>query len=378
MTQIRTLITQTRIFLKRLGTIVQKCFKKIRIKEKYDDEKETLYKKWKLLNIKTDEKSKKEYQETEKLLAQKYAKEYFEKIKKQTENIDCEDSAINYGKLWNLKKDLFPNSRDPPTAMVDPTTGNLLTSEDKIKDAAVDVYSKRLETKPIRDDLKHIQDAKELLCTKLLEVAKSNKTAPWKMNQLEKVLKKLKRGKSRDPYGYCNELFMPEAAGDDLKNAILKMMNKIKEEQVFTESLELCNISSIWKKKRSRNNFDSYRGIFRVNVFRSILDRLIYNDEYSKIYESLTDCNVGARKERNIRDNIFVINAIMNSIKNNKEGAVDFQVYDVEKCFDTLWLHEVINCLYNAGLTNDKLPLLFLENKVQELQSKPREDYPDE
>ena len=62
------------------------------------------------------------------------------------------------------------------------------------------------------------------------------------MNQLEKVLKKLKRRKSRDPYGYCNELFMPEAAGDDLKNAILKMMN----------------ISSIWKKKGSRNKFDSY------------------------------------------------------------------------------------------------------------------------
>ena len=33
------------------------------------------------------------------------------------------------------------------------------------------------------------------------------------------------------------------------------------------------------------------------------------------------------------------------------------------KCFDLLWLHEVINCLYDAGLQNDKLPLLFLENK---------------
>ena len=30
--------------------------------------------------------------------------------------------------------------------------------------------------------------------------------------------------------------------------------------------------------------------------------------------------------------------------------------------FDYLWLHEVINCLYEAGLRNDKLPLLFLEN----------------
>ena len=51
----------------------------------------------------------------------------------------------------------------------------------------------------------------------------------------------------------------------------------------------------------------------------------------------------------------------MNSLKDNKKG-VDFQVYDIEKCFDSLWLHEVINSLYDAGLQNDKLPLLFLEN----------------
>ena len=127
--------------------------------------------------------------------------------------------------------------------------------------------------------------------------------------------------------------------------------------------MELCNISSIWKKKKSRNDLDAYRGIFRVTIFCSILDRLIYNDEYTNIDSNLTDTNVGARKARNIRDNIFVLNAIRNSMKNNKEEALDNQVYDIDKCFDALWLHEVINSLYEAGLQNDKLPLLFLENK---------------
>ena len=116
------------------------------------------------------------------------------------------------------------------------------------------------------------------------------------------------------------------------------------------------------KRKGNRSEFDYYRGIFRVTVFRSILDRLIYNDEISKIDSNLTDSNVGARKQRNIRDNIFVMNAIRNSIAKNRGEAVDFQIYDIEKCFDKLWLHEVINCLYEAGLRNDKLPLLFLEN----------------
>ena len=37
-------------------------------------------------------------------------------------------------------------------------------------------------------------------------------------------------------------------------------------------------------------------------------------------------------------------------------------MYDVEKCFDSLWLNEVITCLFKAGMNNDKLPLLFMEN----------------
>ena len=106
----------------------------------------------------------------------------------------------------------------------------------------------------------------------------------------------------------------------------------------------------------------NYRGVLRVCVLRSILDRLIYNDEYQNIDNNLTDSNVGARKGRNIRDNIFVINAITNSVAKGGEEAVDIQVYDVETCFDSLWLQECINDVYEAGLQNDKLPLLFLEN----------------
>ena len=42
----------------------------------------------------------------------------------------------------------------------------------------------------------------------------------------------------------------------------------------------------------------------------------------------------------------------------------------MEKCFDKLWLHEVINCFYNAGFQNDKLLRLFLENKTAQVAVK--------
>ena len=79
--------------------------------------------------------------------------------------------------------------------------------------------------------------------------------------------------------------------------ANLLMMNLIKNKQEFPEILRICNITSIYKKGK-RNNFNNYRGIFRVVILRSILDRLIYNDIYPVIDSELSDANVGSRKGR--------------------------------------------------------------------------------
>ena len=89
-------------------------------------------------------------------------------------------------------------------------------------------------------------------------------------------------------------------AGDDLVLAILKLMNKMKDQLEFPECLQVCNVTSAYKNKGDRSSFDSYRGLFRTPVFRNILDKLLYFDMYETIDESLTDYNVGSRKRRNI------------------------------------------------------------------------------
>ena len=243
------------------------------------------------------------------------------------------------------------------------TQGNLVTSPDAIMSLAVKTYSKRLENRKMKDDLKSLQNDKDILCKLRLKVSSKKKTAPWTMADLDRVLKYLKKDKSRDPLGYANELFQEGVAGDDLKEALIRLMNRIKSEQIYPEALEIYDISSIYKSKGARNSFDSYRGIFRVPIFRAILDRLIYNDEYHNVDEQLSDSNVGARKNRNIRDNIFVLNAITNSVINGNEEPIDVQVFDIEKCFDALWVEECITDPYEAGLNNDKLNILFLENQ---------------
>jgi hypothetical protein len=239
------------------------------------------------------------------------------------------------------------------------------TNPERIQDLALQkLVVERLRERPMKDDLKQLRKDKEELCKLNLKKAKLNKTPDWSMDELEIVLKYLKKGASRDPDGYANELFHPNVAGKDLKFAILKLMNRMKKESVYPECFQMCNITSLYKRKGPKNNFDSYRGIFRTHVFRNILDRLMYNSAHSKIDAKLTDCNVGSRKGRNIRDHIFVLNAIMNAVNEGNEEAVDAQVYDIKECFDSLWLNEVINDLYDAGLDNDMLPLIFHESKT--------------
>ena len=356
----------TNKLMNKFTKVLHKCFRKIGVKEgTKTTNKEDLYNKWKEIKNKTDEESVKETKKIE----EEISNDYYEKIKDATKDIDCENGGVNSSKLWKLKKHLCPQTRDPPTAMLD-STGNLVTDEDKIAEMALKHYVKVLENRPMKEGLEHIKEAKEKLSDKLMKLARKNKTPPWTINHLENVLKQMKKGKSRDPDGLANEIFLLESAGEDLKLAILKLMNRIKDEQLYPDCLRKCNISSIWKRKGPKNKFTSYRGIFRIQVFRNILDMLIYIDEYPNIDQNLTDCNVGARKNRNIRDNIFVLNAIMNSVKMKAEEALDCQIYDVQTCFDSMWLEEVINCLFQAGFKNDKLPLIFLENEVAHIAIK--------
>ena len=143
---------------------------------------------------------------------------------------------------------------------------------------------------------------------------------------MEDLEESLKNNKSRDPIGNANEIFKTNVAGAELKLAMLLLMNHIKNKHEYPKIIWLCNITAIFKRSK-RDNFDNYRGVFRVVIFRSILDRLVYNNIYPINDKNLSDANVGSRKGRNVRDNLFVLYAVMNSIKSGGEEPCDWEVY---------------------------------------------------
>ena len=76
----------------------------------------------------------------------------------------------------------------------------------------------------------------------------------------------------------------------------------------------------------------------------------------------MSDSNVGGRKRKNIRNHIFIVNGVINEALRNKNN-LDVEILDYRQCFDGMWLDETINDLFEAGLVNDNLNLIYKLNE---------------
>ena len=147
-----------------------------------------------------------------------------------------------------------------------------------------------------------------------------------------------------------------------MEKAILHLVNGIKREYFIPRPLQMSNITTIFKKKGSKHDLESDRGIFGLSVFRKIIDKLIYKEKYPLIDEEMTDSNIGARQKRNIKNHLFIVYAVINSVLRGESECIDINIYDLIKAFDVLWLADSMNDLWDilpARARDDKLGLIY-------------------
>ena len=175
-----------------------------------------------------------------------------------------------------------------------------------------------------------------------------------------------KNNQSGDPSDLISELFKPGVMGQDLAHSLLDLLNGIKAELFIPEQLKLANITTIYNNKGSRLDLKNDRGIFILSIFRKMLDKMTYYDKYDGIDNFMSDSNIGARKSRNIRNHLFVIYGVINSVVQVEAECIDIQIYDLVQAFDALWLEDCLNDVFDAldeDKRDDKLALVYEMNK---------------
>ena len=270
--------------------------------------------------------------------------------------------GYNQAKIWVLKKKLCPkNTIETPAAKKD-KNGELITDRVALENLYSETYISRLKPNQTAEGFENLYDAKEYLFNLQMKIAKENVSADWNLKNLNDALKKSKNGKARDEHGFIYELF--KYGGNSLKVSLLQLFNLVKKTQTYPSILSPANISTFWKKKGDKSDLENDRGVFNVTKIRSIMDRMIYNDLYDIIDANMSCSNIGARKNRNINDHLFVINGVINDIIHSKNSSnIDIQIYDIAKCFDKLEYVNTAADLYSAGVQDDKFVTIANSNK---------------
>ena len=57
-------------------------------------------------------------------------------------------------------------------------------------------------------------------------------------------------------------------------------------------------------------------------------------------------------------------------IRNPRRESIDMEILDYRQCFDSMWMEEVINDLWEAGIQDDNLSLIARVNEAVEVSVK--------
>ena len=78
----------------------------------------------------------------------------------------------------------------------------------------------------------------------------------------------------------------------------------------------------------------------------------------------MSNSNIGARKKKNIRNHIFIVNTIIHDVLSSKtKEPIDIMVLDYKQMFDSECLFECMNDLYEAGVNDNMFALLYEANR---------------
>ena len=368
---------QAKQWFKELNGLCHQSFRKIRHKTKKKETETTilmekrrsLMQKLKMVPDIEKEDLKDELDKVEKKVSDLIAEKNRNKVVENFKSLSKQDGNLNNNNAWSLKRKVFPKHKESLPFAKKNCDGKLISSHKQLKDLYLETFVHRLRHRPIKKVFSYVKSLKEKLCSKRLEYCRKRKSKDWKLKDLEKVLNSLKLNKSRDPHGLLNEIFKPGVMGKDFKKSLLMLLNRLKKELHIPAFMQLADIVAIYKGKGDKLSLENDRGIFILNIFRSIMMKMIYAEKYEIIDQNMSDSNVGARRKKSIRNHLFILNGIINDAINNKK-SLDILIVDYKQCFDSMWLDECINDLFKAGVRDDQLALIYQANSENQVAVK--------
>ena len=243
--------------------------------------------------------------------------------------------------MWKEFKKLGSHKKNlPPTTIINHDGKLLKDVTEIVVEAERQEIVERLRRRPVRNEYNNLDRADNDIFRKAMTISRYNLVDNWNISELEEVIDKLDTKKCRDNDGISNSVYKPDTIGENLKQCILIMFNKMKNGRIIGSFLKRTNVKLI-NKKGSPLLLKNKCVIFLVSTVRNILIKLVYKRNYSTLDSNMTDNNMGARKNRRSNNNVLITQSIIHeTVSSQSSKIISLQILDYCQMFDTVLLEK--------------------------------------
>ena len=277
---------------------------------------------------------------------------------KHTMSTLTEDEKFSPNGFWKLKKAADRNVSPEMVYTIMKENGAEVSGEKAINDAYKEEFKHRLRTREPHPGWEgHVEEINSVIRTWLQGDTVSS--PPFTDEELDKVILRLKKGKSAGTDDHPPELFIN--AGKGVRKSLLQLFNQIKESRETPDQWNLMKIVTIYKQKGCKKMLKYYRGIFLAIVVSKIFEALI-KGRIEPNLEKINPLQAGSRTGRSAADNVFLLRGSIDHFVANKKPLY-ITAYDYEQAFDSLWVEKCVLALKNLGVSKEMLQIIYNLNK---------------
>ena len=170
---------------------------------------------------------------------------------------------------------------------------------------------------------------------------------PITINEIKKVLKKLKMWKANGPDGIVNEVF--KYSSDVTIKSLAKLFNLILKTSYFPAH---WNESFLILLHKSGNRLDpsNYRGISLINCIAKIFSAIL--NERLKIWmkDIYSHSQFGFRENHRTSDSLFILKSLINKYVHKNKKKLYLCFVDLKKAFDSVWREGLLYKMAKLGV----------------------------
>ena len=285
------------------------------------------------------------------------------RLKNTVSRLTNENGEMSIDDFWKLRKNVL-GTTDERTSIIT-GQGIEVFEEAAIINEYRNEFITRLQHKTIHPKFNEYEEASNRLLELYLQTV-DDKEPDFLDEEVDKILRNLKKGKSAGPDGRPPEVY--KNAGPNLVQAIKQCLNNVKNTIKIADTWMEMSIRTLYKNKGSRKILKYHRGIFLTCILSKVFERLLLlrAEESTGNIHPLQN---GSRSGKSPADVMFITNALIDhTIYLDKELYITS--YDFETCFDSLWLEDCLLGLWDLGVNGHIIQLLRELNRTAKITVK--------